>query len=167
MLPWLQRHWRTGQLRSIDGGDGLRQRRRRRWQPVDGSYTNYDVHGATLCGKCSRKHNLWSVFRGTARGVRAGTLRTRALLRELREPRCWCKSVSHFQNNRTCRQIPSHGSPHFQQSTQFSSVSLLQTSLHWNSSSVHSRLPHQCNGITENIMPLPTRPLCCFRRYRP
>jgi len=35
------------------------------------------------------------------------------------------------------------------------------------SSSVHSRLPHQCNGITENIMPLPTRPLCCFRHYRP
>ena len=38
--------------------------------------------------------------------------------------------ISHFQNNRTCRQIPSQGSPHFQQSTQFSSVSLLQTSLH-------------------------------------
>ena len=34
--------------------------------------------------------------------------------------------------------------------------SLLQTPLHGNSSSVHSRLPHQCNGITENIMPLPT-----------
>jgi len=32
---------------------------------------------------------------------------------------------------------------------------------------LHSRLPHQCNGITENIMPLPTRPLCCFRHYRP
>ena len=26
-------------------------------------------------------------------------------------------------------------------------------------SSVHPGLPHQCNGITENIMPLPTRPL--------
>jgi len=49
----------------------------------DGSYTNYDVHGATHCGR--------SVFRGTARrvrGVRAGTLWTCALLRELREPRC-------------------------------------------------------------------------------
>jgi len=43
----------------------------------------------------------------------------------------------------------------------------LQTPLHGNSTSVHSRLPHQCNGITENIMPLPTRPLCCFRHYRP
>jgi len=31
------------------------------------------------------------VFRGTARGVRAGTLRTCALLRELREPRCWTR----------------------------------------------------------------------------
>ena len=34
-------------------------------------------------------------------------------------------------------QIPSHGSPHFQQFTQFSPVSLLQTSLHRNSSFVH------------------------------
>ena len=32
---------------------------------------------------------------------------------------------------------------------------------------LHPRLPHQCNGITENIMPLPTRPLCCFRHYWP
>jgi len=39
-------------------------------------------------------------------------------------------NLSHFQNNRTCCQIPSRGSPHFQQSTQFSSVTLLQTSLH-------------------------------------
>ena len=67
----------------------------------------------------------------------------------------------------TITQILSHGSPHFQQSTQFSSVSLLQTSLHWNSSSVYIRLPRQCNGITENIMPLPTRPLCCFWHYWP
>jgi len=32
------------------------------------------------------------LFRGTARGVRAGTLRTCAFLRELREPRLWTRS---------------------------------------------------------------------------
>ena len=24
----------------------------------DGSYTNYDVHGDTHCGRCSRRHHL-------------------------------------------------------------------------------------------------------------
>jgi len=24
----------------------------------DSSYTNYDVHGATHCGRCSRRHHL-------------------------------------------------------------------------------------------------------------
>ena len=55
-------------------------------------------------------------------------------------------NLSHFQNNRTCCQIPSHGSPHFQQFTQFSPVSLLQTSLHRNSSFAHLWSPHQCNS---------------------
>ena len=74
-------------------------------------------------------------------------------------------NLSHFQNSGTCCQIPSHGSPHFQQFTQFSPVSLLQTSLHRNSSFVHPRSPHQCSRITESIMPLLTRPPCCFRHY--
>ena len=72
-----------------------------------------------------------------------------------------------FPNNKTCCQIPPHGSPHLQQFTQFSPVSLLQTSLHRNSSFVHPWPPHQCNRITESIMPLPTWPLCCFRHYWP
>jgi len=59
-------------------------------------------------------------------------------------------SVYHFQNNRTCRQIPSHGSPHFYQFTQFSPVSLLQTSFHRNCSFCdHPRSPRQCNSITK------------------
>ena len=61
-----------------------------------------------------------------------------------------------------CCQIPCHGSPHFQQFTQFSPLSLLQTSLHKNCSFVHPRSPHQCNRITESIMPLLTRPLCYY-----
>ena len=33
---------------------------------------------------------------------------------------------------------------------------------------IHDHLiTHQCNRITENVMPLPTRPLCCFRQYWP
>jgi len=44
-----------------------------------------------------------------------------------------------------CRQIPSHGSPHFQQSIQFSS-------LNWNSSFVHPQSPCQCNRITESVV---------------
>ena len=24
----------------------------------DGSYTDYDLHGATHCGRCSRRHHL-------------------------------------------------------------------------------------------------------------
>ena len=71
-----------------------------------------------------------------------------------------------LESFRSC-QIPSHWSPHFQQFTQFSPVSLLQTSLHRNSSFVHPWSPHQWNRITESIMPLPTRPLCCFRHYWP
>jgi len=30
---------------------------------------------------------------------------------------------------------------------------------------VHPRSPRQYNRITESIMPLLTRPLCCFRHY--
>jgi len=44
---------------------------------------------------------------------------------------------------------------------------LLQTSFYTNSSFVHPRSPHQCNRITESIIPLPARPLCCFRHYWP
>jgi len=51
--------------------------------------------------------------------------------------------------------------------TQFSPVSILQTSFHRNSSFVHPRSPRQCSRITESIMPLLTRPLCCFRHYLP
>ena len=32
---------------------------------------------------------------------------------------------------------------------------------------VHPRSPRQCNRITENIMSLSTRPLCCFRHHWP
>ena len=60
--------------------------------------------------------------------------------------------VYHFKNNRMCRQIQSHGSPHFQQSIQFSSVSLQQTLLNWNSSFVHPQSPCQCNRITESVV---------------
>jgi len=42
-----------------------------------------------------------------------------------------------------------HPSPHFQQFTQFSAVSLLQTSFYRNSSFVHPQSPRQCNRITE------------------
>ena len=63
--------------------------------------------------------------------------------------------------------MPSHGSPHFKQSTKSSPVSLLQTSLYRNSSFAHPWSPHRCNRITESIMPLPTRPLCSFRHYWP
>jgi len=52
--------------------------------------------------------------------------------------------------------------------TQFSpvvSLHVLQTSFYRNSSFVHPRSPRQCNRITESIMSLPTRPLCCFRHY--
>jgi len=54
--------------------------------------------------------------------------------------------------------------------TQFSpvvSLHVLQTSFYRNSSFVHPRSPRQCNRITESIMSLPTRPLCCFRHYWP
>ena len=34
-------------------------------------------------------------------------------------------------------------------------------------SSVHPRSPSQCKRTTESIMPLLTRPLCCFRHYWP
>ena len=75
----------------------------------DGSYTNYDVHGATHCGRCSRGHHLWSGFGGTARRVRVGTLRTCALLRQLREhvaasPR-WCAYSCRRRHCGDCREL--------------------------------------------------------------
>ena len=73
------------------------------------------------------------------------------------------ESVCRFQNNRQCRQTPSHWSPHFQQPAQFSPFRLLRTS----SYIVHPRSPRQCNRITESITSLSTRPLCCFRHYSP
>jgi len=52
--------------------------------------------------------------------------------------------------------------------TVYSSILTSQpTALHWNNSFVHPWSPHQCNRITESIMPLPTRPLCCFWHYWP
>jgi len=73
------------------------------------------------------------------------------------------ESVCRLQNNRPCRQTPSHWSPHFQQPAQFSPFRLLRTS----SYIVHPRSPRQCNRITESITSLSTRPLWCFRHYSP
>jgi len=55
--------------------------------PTTTSTTPHTAAGAAADTTCE-------VFRGTARGVHAGTLRTCALLRELREPRCCYGHVS-------------------------------------------------------------------------
>jgi len=68
-----------------------------------------------------------------SQGIRYLTTAKETDRRTLKQP-ANIKFVSHFQNNRTCRQIPSHGSPHFLQFTQFSPVSLMWTALHRNSS---------------------------------
>jgi len=75
-----------------------------------------------------------------SQGIRYLTTAEETDRRTLKQP-ANIKFVSHFQNNRTCRQIPSYGSPHFLQFTQFSPVSLMWTALHRNSSFyIHNHL---------------------------